>query len=58
MSYKYGDTEYFCLLVLRHKLGDRNYNNLGLTHLDSLRHELNVKINELEEEFKLNKKQK
>jgi len=44
MEIKFGDIEYFTLLDLESKLKRWDYNKLGLTTLDKLRHEVDVKI--------------
>jgi uncharacterized protein with HEPN domain len=45
---EFGSVEYFTLLKLRDLLCQRQYNNLDLKCLDTLKNELDIKIKKIE----------
>jgi len=57
MKIEHGSVEYFALIRLRDQLGDRNYRKLDLINLDTLRYEINNKIEAINEEFRERKQQ-
>lgn len=50
---KYGDIEYFALLSLNDRLKERMLDRLDLTNIDRLRNEVEMKILEIHEKWRL-----